>query len=275
LFLLWALLLSSHLLFTCGFVLACIREDQNPPLTLHSEPTVPTASVEMASTPKFTSLDSSSGVPTPPHPTPATDAKSEVGEIPVTDLDAVDKTLRPIQEQLNEAAEEAKYSTPPVNSPAFSPAPSVIIRQIQRSRGLSTIGDRLALLAVGDATSSNHSDAGSGDEEDEQGGVVVPIMLGSPTINPLLHHYMSHRVPSSGGVSLSNDTDKGKDGVCEKSNWADEVMDYLERSLLRLEQLAIDEGAASKTKSAEDFYRERLLKVLEAADRKYPVSLKD
>lgn len=132
---------------------------------------------------KVTSLaSSSSGVPTPPHPTPQTDAAGDVESVASLDLEALGPILEPIKEALNEAAEAAKYPSPPFNTPAFtSPSPSVGSSKYApgRSRGLSTIGDRLAKLKFSGRSSSNKSDTQSvtpsstGEGEDEGGEFLI------------------------------------------------------------------------------------------------------
>lgn len=94
---------------------------------------------------------------TVPNPTPLPEAlDSEVVDPPPEiDFHAMSKTLATIAESLNESAEEAMLLTPPINTPAItSPAASVVCRY-PRSRGLSTIGDRLA-RAMTEGRKFNH-----------------------------------------------------------------------------------------------------------------------
>lgn len=125
---------------------------------------------------KVTSVASTSGAPTPPYPTPHTEAHEELDSPPAMDFTAVGNILAPIQEHLNETANEAMYPSPPINTPeAFSPAPSVY--KYGRGRGLSLISDRLAQLKLEhhvktpprdrDVESSNRSVVPSVDEENE------------------------------------------------------------------------------------------------------------
>lgn len=89
---------------------------------------------------------------TVPNPTPLTEALNNevVDPPPNIDVHAMIKILEPIAESLNEAAEEAMYPTPPINTPAItSPASSAIYRYpCSRSHGMSTIGDRLARAKI-------------------------------------------------------------------------------------------------------------------------------
>lgn len=90
---------------------------------------------------------SSSDAVTVPNPTPLAEAlDSEVVDPPPEiDFHAMTKILAPIAEKLNEAAEEAMFPTPPINTAVTSRANSIVYRYPStRSRGLSTIGDRLA-----------------------------------------------------------------------------------------------------------------------------------
>lgn len=251
---------------------------------------------------KVMSVDSASGAPTPPHPTPATDTLEQAQSGNETDLTAVSKTLEPIQEDLNEAADYAMFPSPPINTPeAFSPAPSIIIRQHQRGCGLSAVGDRLAQLSIGervlygkrdhDGDSSTHSVAHSLDEErDGSYGRIdtplfsptgsIPIALGSPAVNPRINDFLSFQAAGDGAPAKGSG-EKGKSGggggsesVTEKTNWEDEVVADVERALKRLEQLADDEGVTKPAKPAKQHYVELLQKVLDGADRKYPVTLK-
>lgn len=91
---------------------------------------------------------SASGDVTVPNPTPLTEVTGNEAVDPPPDIDfhAMVKILAPIAEGLNEAAEDAMFPTPPINTLAVtSPATSVFYRfPSTRSRGLSTIADRLA-----------------------------------------------------------------------------------------------------------------------------------
>lgn len=113
----------------------------------------------------------------------------------------------------------------------------------------------------------------------------VLIALGSPAVNPRIEEYLSFsskdlptQAPAPAvGASLaehalsttalenslhSRASFKSDGGVSEKNNWADEVEDTLEHNLLRLEQLAGDEHDIDQSKSMEDFYIERLRRLL-------------
>lgn len=167
---------------------------------------------------------SASDAATVPNPTPMTEAlDSEVVDPPPEiDFHAMTKHLATIAETLNEQAEEAMFPTPPINTPAFtSPATSVVYRYPNaRSRGLSTIGDRLAQAMAEGRKSYRTSDVISvsnrsmrssipaDDESDSMSDVLsdggrnsksadvwifgarlttrsVPIALGSPRVNPM------------------------------------------------------------------------------------------
>jgi hypothetical protein len=120
-----------------------------------------TTSAKVTSTRSQYSDSVSDGV-TVPNPTPLSEAlDSEVVDPPPEiDFHAMAKVLTPIAESLNEAAEEAMYPTPPINTPAItSPATSVVYRHPNsRSRGLSTIGDRLARALAEGRKSHRESD---------------------------------------------------------------------------------------------------------------------
>ncbi|OAL01453.1 hypothetical protein IQ06DRAFT_316383 [Phaeosphaeriaceae sp. SRC1lsM3a] len=112
-----------------------------------------------------------------------------------------------------------------------------------------------------------------------------PEHAGSPAVNPRIEEYLSFsskdlptQAPAPAvGASLaehalsttalenslhSRASFKSDGGVSEKNNWADEVEDTLEHNLLRLEQLAGDEHDIDQSKSMEDFYIERLRRLL-------------
>ncbi|KAF1931487.1 uncharacterized protein M421DRAFT_56173 [Didymella exigua CBS 183.55] len=149
---------------------------------------------------------------TVPNPTPLTEALETQAVDPPPDIDfhAMVKILAPIAEGLNEAAEDATYPTPPINTPAVTPATSLIYHNpSNRGRGWSTIGDRLAKAKLDgprfgqetDMTSvgnrSFRSSVPADDESDSMGDVLsdggrnksimcsVPIALGSPRPNPV------------------------------------------------------------------------------------------
>ncbi|KAF3010725.1 hypothetical protein E8E13_006785 [Curvularia kusanoi] len=140
-----------------------------------------------------------------PNPTPLPEALSSEAVDPPPDIDvhAMIKILEPIAETLNEAAMEAMYPTPPINTPAVgSPAASVINRHPRtRSQGMSTIGDRLARAKIDSFryahrdydifSNSGHSVLSSSPEDDSE---IMSDVLGegekgrhesSPRINPI------------------------------------------------------------------------------------------
>jgi hypothetical protein len=93
------------------------------------------------------------------------------------------------------------FPSPPMQTPAFSPAPSVVMRPIQRGRGFSFIHDRLAQLTIGhrsidDEISSACSTAQSVDGDNSPIAFSptgsIPVALGSPALNPRLSEYLSY-----------------------------------------------------------------------------------
>jgi hypothetical protein len=105
----------------------------------------------------------------------------------------------------------------------------------------------------------------------------VPIALGSPMVNPRIIEYLSftskdlptqapapvtgttlaQHAESTSSTALDANSLRSRvsfksDGVTEKSNWAEELEDSLERTCLRLEQLAHDEHTADPSKTTEE-----------------------
>jgi hypothetical protein len=126
----------------------------------------------------------------------------------------------------------------------------------------------------------------------------VPIALGSPTINPRIEEYLSftskdlptQAPPPATGTTLAEhasststtaiDADSLRsrvsfmsDGVTEKSNWAEELEDSVDRTCFRLEQLAKDEHKADASKTAEYYYVARLRRILGNSKRTIPVKI--
>jgi hypothetical protein len=126
----------------------------------------------------------------------------------------------------------------------------------------------------------------------------VPIALGSPMVNPRIEEYLSftskdlpdqapapvngttlaeHAVSTSTTVldanSLRSRVSFKSDGVTEKSNWADELEDSLERTCLQLEQLARDEHTTDPSKTMEEYYIARMTRLLGSGKRGIPVSI--
>lgn len=245
---------------------------------------------------KVVSIGSASENPTPPHATP-TNYTSDNYFAHDTDLTAVSKTLAPIQEELNEKAYEAMYPTPPVQTPeVFSPAPSVIVRQYRRARGLSVLPERLANLqlenSADDAASSTHSAALSQDEDGNTGSGSITVALGSPMVNPRLAEYLAHPPPrsapiplvGSGQVSVKNNKvssglqhadseppqeGEQREGVREASTWSDVALSDLVEALERLEQVVSDLQEVNGVPAAE-MYMKCLNECLKSSDRKYP-----
>jgi hypothetical protein len=292
-------------------------------------------------TTKITLFDSQSDGPSVPNPTPATESVGSpyepVDPPPEMDYTAVAKILGPIQESLNEAAVEAGYPSPPINTPVVgSPSPSVVYRYpMTRGRGFSVIGDRLAQLKIndrklrhrdGDVGSSNCSPEASIAEDDEadiasisevlsdsgrdkqgpgharkildpidetEGS--IPIALGSPAVNSRIVEYLtftSDDLPTNSVApcfpstlmqtstasikTIIDGSDRASlksDGVTEKSNWAEEIEDAVNRTCLRLEQLANDEWKRDNSKSFADYYVARLERLLGSDKRAVPVSI--
>jgi hypothetical protein len=295
----------------------------------------------MFTTTKVTSLDSQSDGPSVPNPTPATEPVGNTFEPidppPEMDYTAVAKILGPIQESLNEAAIEADYPSPPINTPVFgSPAPSVAYRHpMTRGRGFSVIGDRLAQLKINDRKLRHReADVGSSSyspeasiAEDEEADVAsisevlsdsgrdkqgpgharetldpidvtegsLPIALGSPAVNPRIVEYLtftSDDLPtnsvapcfpstlmrtSTGSLKTvidgSDRNSEKSDGVTEKSNWAEEIEEAVDRTCLRLEQLADDEWKRDSSKTFAEYYVARLERLLGSDKRAVPVSV--
>ncbi|KAL1793962.1 hypothetical protein ACET3X_007383 [Alternaria dauci] len=290
---------------------------------------------------KTTSLDSQSDGPSVPNPTPATEPVGSpyepIDPPPEMDYTAVAKILAPIQESLNEAAMEAAFPSPPINTPVFgSPAPSVAYRYpMTRGRGFSVIGDRLVQLKLndrklrsheGDVGSSNHSPdvsvaedeetdiasisevlSDSGKDKQDSGKArktldaidvnkgSVPIALGSPAVNPRIVEYLSFTsddLPtnsvapcfpstlmktSTGSLKTviegSDQASEKSEGVTEKSNWAEEIEDAVDRTCLRLEQLADDEWKRDNSKTFAEYYVARLERLLGSEKRAVPVTI--
>ncbi|KAJ4303562.1 hypothetical protein N0V90_002461 [Kalmusia sp. IMI 367209] len=193
---------------------------------------------------KVMSLGSTSGAPTPPNPTPCTEALTSNDKVAHPDFDAVGRILGPIQEDLNEKADVAMLPSPPINTPeAFSPAPSVY--RPARSRGFSLLGDRLNQLKLqersspykdSDTASSNRSvetsieeDEGEHMEDDTSStgkrstpknsrfryavSLAAPppssisIALGSPSLNPRIEeyvHFSSKDLPVTGPTKYAS-----------------------------------------------------------------------
>lgn len=126
----------------------------------------------------------------------------------------------------------------------------------------------------------------------------VPIALGSPTVNPRIVEYLSFTskdlpnkapAPSTGTTlakhaesttttaldasSLRSHVSFKSDGVTEKSNWAEELEDSLERTFLQLEQLAHDEHNADPSKTTEEYYLARMKRLLGSGKRLVPVGI--
>lgn len=263
---------------------------------------------------------STSDAPTVPNATPATEALDNeiVNPPPPMDYAAVARTLGHLQESLNESAEEAMYPSPPINTPEIlSPAPSIVYRlQKTRGRGFSAIGARLAQLKLDDRRSHRSSDCAScGSPEpsnaEEDGGAddievmsnksdeavnvgtsenpgsssktgLIPIVLGSPRINPRLEDYLSFtskdlpaqaKICSPSNAIKDGDSVESVAGVTEKSNWGEELEDQVIRTCQRLEQLAQDEHAADSSRSVDDYYKDRIARLLGDRKRLCPLTV--
>lgn len=144
---------------------------------------------------KLTSLGSqysASGAPSVPNPTPNTEYDDDA-DIAPPDINfaAVTKILAPIQELLNESADDARYPSPPINTPTIlSPAPSVVSRY--RVRSLSAVNDRLDKLKIDDRKYTRRDADGT---------------CSSPSAEPSVAEDEEHEMASISGVL----SDAGKD----------------------------------------------------------------
>lgn len=188
----------------------------------------------------FPKLSSQASGASAPNTTPRTEAAAagDVDVISEPDLTAVSQHLEPVQEEVNEAAEMARYPSAPGNTPASAatPAPSVSNAPPNRNRGhsLSLLPSRLAQLT-----------------------------LASPM-----------RGSAGGTTSEGNDEELTNDGgVSENSDWADDALADLERALARIQQLASDQHHHDPSHSEEDIYLGLLKSVLESPERKFPTKL--
>ncbi|CAN9425762.1 unnamed protein product [Alternaria alternata] len=124
----------------------------------------------------------------------------------------------------------------------------------------------------------------------------VPIALGSPAVNPRIVEYLtftSDDLPtnsvapcfpstlmktSTGSLKTviegSDQASEKSNGVTEKSNWAEEVEEAVDRTCLRLEQLADDEWKKDNSKTFAEYYVARLERLLGSNKRVVPVSIK-
>ncbi|KAF2822775.1 hypothetical protein CC86DRAFT_372586 [Ophiobolus disseminans] len=121
---------------------------------------------------------------------------------------------------------------------------------------------------------------------------------GFPTVNPRIEEYLSFSSkdlpdqappPATGTTLAEHASSTGttardanslrsrasfkSDGVTEKSNWAEELEDSVDRTCLRLEQLAKDEHTADPGKSIEEYYIARLRRLLGNSKRQVPVKI--
>ncbi|KAH8727860.1 hypothetical protein GQ44DRAFT_77778 [Phaeosphaeriaceae sp. PMI808] len=126
----------------------------------------------------------------------------------------------------------------------------------------------------------------------------IPVALGSPAVNPRIEEYLSftskdlpaQAPPPATGTTLAEHASSTNtialdghsrhshvsfksDGVTEKSNWAEELEDSVDRTCLRLEQLAKDEHATNPSKSVDDYYVARLRRLLTNKKRQIPVNI--
>jgi hypothetical protein len=123
----------------------------------------------------------------------------------------------------------------------------------------------------------------------------VPIALGSPTLNPRIEEYLSFTskdlpaktvAPCFPSTLMETSTSsiktiieperssqKSDGGVTEKSNWAEEVDEAVDRACMRLEQLANDEHQTDSRKSFDEYYISRLERLLSSEKRRVRVSL--
>lgn len=195
----------------------------------------------------------------------------------------------------------------------LSPAPSIVHRApASRARGFSIIDDRFAELKMtntlqreADAISSNRSMEPSvaGEQDHDATSILelpskegkskltpgannlsaapstatvgdseVPIALGSPTVNPRIVEYLSFSskdLPTKG----SRNSLKSDGGVTEKSNWAEELEESVDRACMRLEQLAKDENTTNPSMSVDEYYIARLQRLLGSGKRVVPVKI--
>jgi hypothetical protein len=74
-------------------------------------------------------------------------------------------------------------------------------------------------------------------------------------------------------IDGSDRNSEKSDGVTEKSNWAEEIEEAVDRTCLRLEQLADDEWKRDSSKTFAEYYVARLERLLGSDKRAVPVSV--
>ena len=156
----------------------------------------------IATVPMAMSLTSTSGTPRPLNVTPCTSVNGDVGQ---PNLEAVDRLLGPIQEELNEKAEIAMLPSPPFNSPqTFSPVPSV---RVKRGRGFSLLNDRLnGVRPPSDYTPSNGSVVMSSKADDNESLDDGSSVGDRPTGNKSSPKQTRHKVVTSLNIPTPGDT---------------------------------------------------------------------
>ncbi|KAF1963421.1 hypothetical protein CC80DRAFT_397298 [Byssothecium circinans] len=122
----------------------------------------------------------------------------------------------------------------------------------------------------------------------------VPIALGSPKMNPRMEEFLnftsdelpvvdpdkkgtSSTVVASAGDPVGGESSvsssrlsmksNASEDVVEKSNWAEEVMDYADRAIRQMEQLALDEFRVDPTRTFQEHFIARLNQVLQNENR--------
>jgi hypothetical protein len=85
--------------------------------------------------------------------------------------------------------------------------------------------------------------------------------------------YLGENPLDSSALSIKSGT---SEGVVEKSNWAEEVIDYADRAIKQMEQLAMDEFSVDNSRTFEEYFINHLNQVLQNENRisKFEVCLK-
>ncbi|KAF2746826.1 hypothetical protein M011DRAFT_67586 [Sporormia fimetaria CBS 119925] len=161
--------------------------------------------------PEPSNSDETAPNPVPPPPNSVISTFLDVHDpVPPISMDEVANTLAPIEERLNEEAEEAQCPEPAHTPLTGSPVPTLIGRQQQRTRGMSNLGQRLENLQIAQLASaainesneqSSQANERAPDDQDEQ-----PFSAGTTNEHhsaPRGHHGVEPPVLSLSGLESS------------------------------------------------------------------------
>lgn len=193
------------------------------------------------------------GAPANPENTPATPSVSAAWSTVTTAPSVGEQIVNPVTERLEtlQCEEPGRFWEQDTMAPNNTPVSTTHLRP--RTRGLLSIEEVIQNLP--EACSGPYSRRHSVDSTSE-----VCEAQNLRSISPIT---IRHPPPTAvTGVTILETVGSPNDGVFEFTDWEQEAEELMQTALARLAQLAVDKARKDPSKTAEEYYRSKLKKII-------------